>query len=82
MLPLPKWECSSIPHFLIAPHKPPHNLRLSRDVLKLLMFHVPNGSGVIVPFLWQHLTGGIIEISAAPSVNIFKSLLKTHLSSH
>ncbi len=25
-----------------------------------LMFHVPNDSGVIVPFLWQHLTCGII----------------------
>ncbi len=24
------------------------------------MFHVPNGPGVIVPFLWQHVTCGII----------------------
>ncbi len=42
---------------LLSPHKPPRNLRSSRDVLKL---NVLNGSEVIVPFLWHHLTCGII----------------------
>ena len=68
---------------LLSPHKPPHNLRSSRDVLKL---NVPcckrlwgdRAFSVAAPHLWNHLQD---EIRAAPSVNIFKSLLKAHLFS-
>ncbi len=68
---------------LFSPHKPPRNLLSSRDVLKL---NVPcskrlwgdRAFSVSAPQLWNHLP---YEIRAAPSVNIFKSLLKTHLFS-
>ncbi len=59
------------------------NLRSSRDVLKL---DVPcskwlwgdRAFSLAAPHLWNHLP---YKIRAAPSVNIFKSLLKTHLFS-
>ncbi len=67
------------------PHKPPRNLRLRTDVLKL---NVPcskwlwgwgdRAFSVAAPQLWSHVP---YENRAAPSVNIFKSLLKTHLFS-
>ncbi len=68
---------------LLSAHKPPRNLRSSRDVLKL---NVPcskrlwgdRAFSVAAPQPWNHLP---YEIRAAPSVNIFKSLLKTHLFS-
>ncbi len=65
---------------LMSPHQPPRNLRLSRDVLKLnnkcSMFQTFLGWSVAAPQLWNHLP---YEIRAVPSVNIFKSLLKTYL---
>ncbi len=68
---------------LLSPHKPPHNLHSRRDVLKL---NVPCSKRLwgdraffeAEPQLWNHL---LYEIRAAPLVNIFKSLLNTHLFS-
>ncbi len=66
---------------LLSPHKLPRNLRSSRDVLKFNVLCSKRLWGdrafsVAAPHLWNYLP---FEIRAAPSVNIFKSILKTHL---
>ncbi len=70
VLPVPKWQCSSIPHF------PTIILGSSSNVLKL---HFPcskrlwggRAFSVATPQMRSNLP---VEIRAAPSVNILKSL--------
>ncbi len=51
---------TSLPYHAYCPQIDHHATFVQAARCWNLMFHVPNNFGMIVPFLWQHLTCGII----------------------